>query len=112
MKNLISTGMTLTHTNGGTAQLSGTGFLVADMVGYWLADVAANAVGVLQMEGVIEAACKTTDTPAVGARLYWDDTAKELTTTVGANTFAGRCWLTKTSGPAVVHIALGRDGAV
>jgi predicted RecA/RadA family phage recombinase len=110
MKNMHSTGMTLTHTNGGTAQLSGTGFKVGDMVGYWIRDVAANAVGVLQMEGVIEAACKTTDTPAVGAKLYWDDTAKELTTTATANTFAGRCWLTKVTGPAVVLVKLQHAG--
>ena len=110
MDNFESTGMTLTHTNGGTAQTGGAGFKVGDMVGYWLADVAANGVGVLQMEGVIRAKCKATDTPAQGAKLYWDDTAKELTTTLTSNTFAGRCWLTKTSGPTVVQVKLQHGG--
>lgn len=46
----------------------------------------------------------STDTFAVGEAIYWDDTAKKFTTTVGSNYLYGKATEAKASGTGVAWI--------
>jgi predicted RecA/RadA family phage recombinase len=48
----------------------------------------------------------TADVVAQGALLYWDDTAKKLTTTVSTNTLAGYAAKAASGTDTTVNIAL------
>lgn len=67
----------------GAGVLFGVSFGVAQ-------NAAANGERVrVRMIGVFNLPKAATITPAPGALLYWDDTAKNITTTVGSNTKVG-----------------------
>lgn len=55
----------------------------------------------LDMEGVFDVKALSTDTPAQGAILYWDNTARQLTTTASTNIKAGVATVTKAAGATV-----------
>lgn len=61
----------------------------------------------LSIYGVWEMTAKTEDVVTVGAKLYWDDTAKELTTTETDNTLAGLAVTAKTAVAGVVNVKFG-----
>lgn len=86
---------------------AGAGMLIGtNCFGVLIAD-ATNAVNTaVQRLGRFTMACVTTDTPAVGASLYWDNTNFRLTTTSAGNRLVGFCGTTKSSGPAVVDVIL------
>jgi predicted RecA/RadA family phage recombinase len=91
-------------------RLSGEAALIGHLFGVALADVDSSAEVEWSIEGVWDLVCVSTDTPAQGDKLYWDDSAKKITTTSSANTYVGVCAVTKTSGPTTVRIRLNGIG--
>jgi len=64
----------------------------------------------VEMTGVFERTATTADVIVQGDSLYWDDTAKELTTADGggANALAGIAWTTKEADVAgIVSVKIG-----
>lgn len=105
MKNYVQQGDTLTLTapyavNSGDAVLVGKIFAVA------VASVASGADGEFVAEGVFDLPALSTDTPAQGAVLYWDNTNKRLTTTATSNTRVGVATVAKANGVSTVRIKL------
>lgn len=68
---------------------SGQGVLVGSLFGVAVHDALSGADVELSLEGVYSMAKATGAAWTVGARLYWDDTAKNLTTTASTNKLAG-----------------------
>lgn len=89
---------------------SGAGALVGAIFGVAVATVASGAVGVFALEGVFELKAKSADTAAVGAKAYWDNTNKEITTTATGNTLVGAFTAAKAAGDVVGRVLL--DGVV
>lgn len=89
---------------------SGAGALVGAIFGVAVATVANGAIGVFAIEGVFDLKAKTTDTATVGAKAYWDNTNKEITTTATGNTLVGAFTAAKASGDLVGRVLL--DGVV
>lgn len=71
------------------AVASGAGALIGSIFGVAMVDLANGATGSFAIEGVF--ALKKTSAQAwtVGAKVYWDNTAKEVTTTSTSNTLIG-----------------------
>ena len=105
MDNLIQEGCKVTLTAPYTV-VAGAGALVGGVFGVAVDDVTSAAEGVFQTKGVFDLLCVTTDTPAQGDPVYWDNSAKKCTTTAAANTAIGICMVTKASGPATVRVLL------
>lgn len=85
MRNFIQDGDSLTVT-APYAVSSGAGVQVGTALFGVATATAANAAEVvIKTAGVFDLAAKTTDTCSVGAKLYWDNTNKELTTTSSGN---------------------------
>lgn len=74
--------------------------------GACVTDIANGATGAVRVKGVVEVPCLSTDTPAHGAKLYWDTTNVRLTTTAGALLLAGVCARTKISGETTALLDL------
>jgi predicted RecA/RadA family phage recombinase len=89
MKNFVKPGrmMTAVAPTGGVA--SGDGVLIGAMFGVAATAAAETKEFELCTEGVFELPKKSADTPAAGAKVYWDNTAKEVTTTASGNTLIG-----------------------
>lgn len=91
MKNFVQNGKIVTVTSP-YALSSGDGALVGVMFGVAAADYANGATDAeLQMEGVFDIKRTTGASTAwtEGAIIYWDNTAKTITKTVGSNTKIG-----------------------
>lgn len=109
-KNLISEGKIMPFTC--TADIeSGKGLKIGQTFGV-TAGKYSNGDTDCQMylTGVWELKKKTADTPAVGAKLYWDDTLKELTTTVGTNKLVAVAWEAAGGSDTVVKARLIQNG--
>jgi predicted RecA/RadA family phage recombinase len=89
MKNFIQPGnnITVPAPVGGT--VSGTFYLIGSLLGCASTTQAATENVVLTTEGVFTVPKVSAQAWTVGQRVYWDDTAKNFTTTVGSNTLAG-----------------------
>ena len=87
--NFIQEGEILTLTAPYT-RTSGQGALVGSIFGVALVDVSSSAEASFATEGVWTLA-KTSQQAwvTVGSKIYWDDSAKECTTTSSANTLIG-----------------------
>lgn len=105
MKNFVQEGKRLTLT-APYARLGGEAAKIGSMVVVAAHDVANGAEGEWLTEGVMDLKTKTTDTPAVGALAYWDDTNKEFTTTSTDNTKAGIFVAAKANGATTGRIKL------
>lgn len=105
MKNYVQAGLTIDHAPT-AARASGAATLIGVKIGVAVNDVAANVSGVFRLEGVFTLPAKSTDTPAQGAALYWDDTNRELTTTVSTNKYAGFAYAAKASGETSMPIKI------
>jgi predicted RecA/RadA family phage recombinase len=77
---------------------AGDGFQVGTFFAVAIDSAANGAPVVGVLEGVFELKAATADTPAQGAKVYWDNAAKQVTTTVGANMLIGAAVVTKASG--------------
>lgn len=105
MKNEVKHGDRLTLT-APYARSAGEGALVGSIFGVALNDVANAADGVFLIEGVFDIA-KATGAISQGAKLYWDNTNKNLTTTASGNTLVGVATQAQLSGDATARIRLG-----
>lgn len=105
MKNYVQDGKTITHTPT-AAVASGGAVLITALLAVAVAAVAANEAGEFTTEGVYELPKAAADVVAVGAQLYWDDTAKEFTTTATDNTPAGKAWAAAGNGDATVMVKI------
>lgn len=105
MRNKILSGETITITAGGTIT-SGQAVLVGSVLGVAVESAVSGESVAVQLEGVFTLPILGTDTPAVGAKLYWDAGNSRLTTTVGSNTEAGIAFAAKATGITTVRIKL------
>jgi len=96
------------------AVTAGQSLLVGDLFGVVLADAASGAPAVIQTSGVFTLR-KATGSIAVGARVFWDDTAKRVTGTLASNRCIGyHVGLTANAGGdnTEILVLLGRPNAV
>ena len=93
MKNFIATGNTLTITAEADIA-SGAGVLIGSIFGVATGPIANGAQGVINLTGVYDLPKTASQAWTVGAKVYWDNTAKACTTTVGSNTLIGIAVLT------------------
>ncbi len=100
MKNFVQPGDTVTVV-APVAVNSGDGLLVGTLFGVALSSVAISTNVEIITEGVVDLP-KAAVAVTQGAKVYWDNTARNVTTTAGANTLIG-C--------AIVAVAVG-DGTV
>ena len=113
MRNYVFEGEALTVT-APYAVTSGQGVLVgAALFGVAAADAAISTDVVIATDGVFDITALSTDTAAVGAKLYWDNTNRRLTTTASTHICAGVAVASKGSGDttARIKLALGFDKA-
>ena len=105
MKNFIQKGDTLTLTapTGGVA--SGDGVLVGSLFGIAAGDAAENDNVEVQTTGVFDLP-KATGAVTQGAKIYWDNTNKNVTTTATGNTLIGAATVAAVSGDATVQVKL------
>ena len=105
MKNSVSMGNVITITAAADIA-SGAMVLIGKRVGVAVADIKNAATGAVQMVGEFTIAKLSTDVVAQGDLLYWDNTNKRLTTTVGSNTLAGFATAPAGSGASTVNIKI------
>ncbi len=105
MKNFIQKGDTLTMAapTGGVA--SGDGVLVGSLFGIAAGDAAENDNVEVQTTGVFDLP-KATGAVTQGAKVYWDNTNKNVTTTATANTLIGAATVAALSGDATARVKL------
>ena len=88
MKNYVQSGDLITVA-APYAVSSGQGVMVGSLFGVATCD-AANGTNVdIMTEGVFDITALTSDTGTVGAKMYWDNANKRLTTTATSNTLVG-----------------------
>jgi predicted RecA/RadA family phage recombinase len=109
MKNFVQRGNVISAIapyalTGGQAAKIGTLFGVA------CGDAASGAQVELDRGGVFDIAAVTAETATTGAKIYWDDTARRLTTTVSGNTLVGCLVAPKSGTDSTARVLL--DGAV
>jgi predicted RecA/RadA family phage recombinase len=92
------------------ALASGQGVLVGSMFGVAAYDAANGALANIKRKGVFDITALTADTGTVGAKVYWDDTARRLTVTAAGNTLVGCLALAKAGTDATARVLL--DGAI
>lgn len=88
MKNYLRPGDVLPLT-APYARSAGQGALVGSLFGVAKSDVANGAVGEFAIEGEFSLAKVSAQAWTAGAKIYWDDLAKLLTTVNTSNTFVG-----------------------
>lgn len=109
MKNYVQEGDCITVA-APYALTSGQGALVGSIFGIAAGDAASGADVQLKTEGVFDVTALGTDVITAGAKLYWDNTNKRLTTTSASNTLVGAATAAKASGPTVARVYL--DGCI
>jgi predicted RecA/RadA family phage recombinase len=89
MKNYVKSGdvLTLTAPTGGV--VSGTAYLIGTMLVIATTTAAATEVFEGRTVGVYDVPKVSAQAWTVGARIYWDDTAKLFTTVLTSNTLVG-----------------------
>lgn len=105
MKNRVQDGQTITLIPA-AAVASGGALLAGAMLAVAITAVAENTPGEFLAEGVYELPKASADIVAAGDQLYWDDTAKELTTTATDNTPAGKAWAAAGNGETLVSVKI------
>jgi predicted RecA/RadA family phage recombinase len=104
-KNFIQPGenLTLIAPSGGvvsgTGYLIGTLFVVAQVSAAAAATFAASTCGVWELP-------KASGAWTAGAKVYWDDTAKNVTTTATSNTLIGCATIAQVSGATTGYVRL------
>jgi predicted RecA/RadA family phage recombinase len=79
-----------------------------ELIGQVVADALAGDMVGLRVAGVIEAPKLSTDTPAVGAKVYWDAGNTRLTTTASTHKQAGHSVGAYASGTTTMKVRLGK----
>lgn len=88
MKNFLQNGITVTLL-APYALLGGQGFQVGTLFAVASSDAAISAEVEGNTNGIYRLAAVPADVIAVGAKVYWDNAAKLVTTTVAANILIG-----------------------
>ncbi len=86
--------------------LSGQGVLVGKLFGVATNDAANGMAVEVKLNGVVDLAALNTDTGSVGTPLYWDNTAKRLTTVATNNTLVGCLLAAKGNGDTTARVRL------
>lgn len=110
MKNYLQHGDTLSLTAPAGGVVSGTPYLIgAALFGVAAHSADAGAAFELRRRGVFNSMPKTTgEAWAEGAALYWDNTAKKFTTTVGTNTLVGAAVVAALAADTIGTVILNR----
>jgi predicted RecA/RadA family phage recombinase len=102
MENFVHPGEVITAIAPAGGVTSGDGVLIGAMFGVAGYTATAGAEVELRVEGVFTFAKTAGDNITAGARVFWDDTTKEITTTAAGNLRVG--WATQTKAPATTTI--------
>lgn len=86
--------------------VSGAGALVGQLFGVAAKDTLSGVSGEFETQGVFDIKAASADTPAVGALVYWDNTAKQITTTSAANSKVGVAVKAKVGGELTCRVRL------
>jgi predicted RecA/RadA family phage recombinase len=105
MTNYIQDGDTITVAAPATV-LSGAGVLLGSIFGVASGDATSGASVEIMVEGVFDLAKDTSTFATYGLLVYWDDSAKKVTTTVGSNKMIGVTAGTAATGDATVRVRL------
>ena len=105
MRNYIQSGDVIT-VPAPYALASGAGCLAGSIFGVATAACASGADAEIKTTGVFGLAAETAAVGAVGAKAYWDDTAKQVTATVGTNKLIGVFAAAKTGTQATAAVRL------
>lgn len=105
MKNYVQPGATITLIAPYDVA-SGGGLLVGSIFGYAKHAAKAGEQVETLTEGVVDGA-KSAGAVTLGAKLYWDNTAKALTTTVATNPLVGAATQAAASADPTARIKLG-----
>lgn len=89
-----------------TVRVAGDAETSGDIVIVHQRNVAIGEVAVGSRRGVHTLPILSTDTPAIHARLWWDNTNRRLTTTASTHAFAGWANTAKISGPTTIECIL------
>jgi predicted RecA/RadA family phage recombinase len=87
------------------ARNSGEGALIGTIFGVAMATLANAERGIFAVQGCFELA-KASGAITEGAKVYWDNTAKNVTTTSTSNTLIGAAIEAAASGDATVKVRL------
>ena len=104
MKNFVQDGDVVTLT-APYAVASGGGALVGSLFGVATNTVANAAQGEFAIDGVFDLA-KAAGAVTQGAKMYWDNTNKVVTTTASGNTLIGAAIAAAASGDATARVRL------
>ena len=92
-KNYVQEGKIMDFVNGtGSDITSGDGVVASTQFGVAITDIKDTATGSVAIVGVYKLAKITTQAFTQGAKLYWDETNKQLTTTATGNKVAGHAF--------------------
>ena len=105
MKNFVQDGETVTLT-APYAVSSGGGALIGQLFGVAVSDVANGVQGEFCLEGVFDLTAVTANTFAEGALVYWDNAAKNCTSTSAGNSKIGAAVKAKINGDTTVRVRL------
>ncbi|MFO0387568.1 MAG: DUF2190 family protein [Flavobacteriales bacterium] len=105
MKNFVQKGNILNWTVTGAAVVSGQGVLIGTRVGVCMTAGAVGETIAVLVDGVV-ALPKAAGAIAQGAAVYWDNVARNVTTTVGSNTLIGYAFDAALAGDATVNVKL------
>lgn len=100
MRNYIQKGDNITVDSPADV-LSGAGVIIGNLFGVANGDAQTGKPVVLSTVGVFDLPKTTANDITVGAALYWNDTAKEVTTTASGNTKIGVAIAAKSGAGAV-----------
>lgn len=89
MKNFIQNGDTLTMTAPAGGVVGGALVVLGSLFGVAAQSAPAGADFDLVTEGVFNLPKKTGETPAIGAKVYWETATSSVTTTPTGNTLIG-----------------------
>jgi predicted RecA/RadA family phage recombinase len=109
MKNFIQTGDTLTVIAPANV-LSGQAVLVGALFGIASNDALQGTPVEIKRTGVYSLVAATADTGAIGAKIYWDNTNKRLTTTATNNALVGALATPKGGTETIAAVLL--DGVI
>lgn len=90
--------------------LSGAGFKVGSIIAIAVADALSGAAVQGVTEGVYDVKKTSAQAWTVGAKIYWDDTAKEFTSVSTSNTLVGAATAIAANPSSTGYVKL--DGAI
>jgi predicted RecA/RadA family phage recombinase len=111
MRNKITEGNMIPYAHT-AAVVSGQAVKIGNLLGVAATDGAANEAVEYAIAGVYELPKTSADVVGIGALLYWNDTAKEITTTATGNLEAGRAYAAAAAGVTSVRLLLNSAGQV